>query len=168
MISKLDKNTDRLARHARVRKKIGGTAERPRFDVYRSNMHIYVQVIDDVAGKTLAAASTVEKEIGKMVEGKSKTEAAKIVGAEAAKRAIAAGITEVVFDRGGYIYTGRVAAVADGARGDISAKKVFLRSLMNRTNPKIRICERLLKKLKSQDCRIKKASLTLNKQPVPI
>ena len=116
MISKLDKNTDRLARHARVRKKIGGTAERPRFVVYRSNMHIYVQVIDDVAGKTLAAASTVEKEIGKMVEGKSKTEAAKIVGAEAAKRAIAAGITEVVFDRGGYIYTGRVAAVADGAR----------------------------------------------------
>ena len=116
MISKLDKNTDRLARHARVRKKIGGTAERPRFDVYRSNMHIYVQVIDDVAGKTLAAASTVEKEIGKMVEGKSKTEDAKIVGAEAAKRAIAAGITEVVFDRGGYIYTGRVAAVADGAR----------------------------------------------------
>ena len=116
MISKLDKNTDRLARHARVRKKIGGTAERPRFDVYRSNMHIYVQVIDDVAGKTFAAASTVEKEIGKMVEGKSKTEAAKIVGAEAAKRAIAAGITEVVFDRGGYIYTGRVAAVADGAR----------------------------------------------------
>ena len=116
MISKLDKNTDRLARHERVRKKIGGTAERPRFDVYRSNMHIYVQVIDDVAGKTLAAASTVEKEIGKMVEGKSKTEAAKIVGAEAAKRAIAAGITEVVFDRGGYIYTGRVAAVADGAR----------------------------------------------------
>ena len=116
MISKLDKNTDRLARHARVRKKIGGTAERPRFDVYRSNMHIYVQVIDDVAGKTLAAASTVEKEIGRMVEGKSKTEAAKIVGAEAAKRAIAAGITEVVFDRGGYIYTGRVAAVADGAR----------------------------------------------------
>ena len=116
MISKLDKNTDRLARHARVRKKIGGTAERPRFDVYRSNMHIYVQVIDDVAGKTLAAASTVEKEIGKMVEGKSKTEAAKIVGAEAAKRAIAADITEVVFDRGGYIYTGRVAAVADGAR----------------------------------------------------
>lgn len=116
MISKLDKNTDRLARHARVRKKIGGTAERPRFDVYRSNMHIYVQVIDDVAGKTLAAASTVEKEIGKMVEGKSKTEAAKIVGAEAAKRAIAAGITEVVFDRGGYIYTGRVAAVSDGAR----------------------------------------------------
>lgn len=116
MISKLDKNTDRLARHARVRKKIGGTAERPRFDVYRSNMHIYVQVIDDVAGKTVAAASTVEKEIGKMVEGKSKTEAAKIVGAEAAKRAIAAGITEVVFDRGGYIYTGRVAAVADGAR----------------------------------------------------
>lgn len=116
MITKIDKNTDRLARHARVRKKLSGTAERPRFDVYRSNMHIYVQVIDDVAGKTLASASTVEKEIAKMVEGKSKTEAAKIVGAEAGKRAISAGITEVVFDRGGYIYTGRVAAVADGAR----------------------------------------------------
>lgn len=116
MITKIDKNTDRLARHTRVRKKISGTAECPRFDVYRSNAHIYVQVIDDAAGKTLAAASTVEKEIAKMVEGKSKTEAAKIVGAEAAKKAIAAGVSEVVFDRGGYIYIGRVAAVADGAR----------------------------------------------------
>lgn len=116
MITKLDKNTDRLARHARVRKKIDGTPDRPRFCVYRSNAHIYVQVIDDVAGKTVASASTTEKEIGKMVEGKNKTEAAKIVGTEAAKRAIAAGVNEVVFDRGGYIYTGRVAAVADGAR----------------------------------------------------
>ncbi len=116
MITKLDKNTDRLARHARVRKKISGTPDRPRFCVYRSNVHIYVQVIDDVAGKTVASASTTEKEIGKMVEGKNKTEAAKIVGAEAAKRAIEAGVKEVVFDRGGYIYTGRVEAVADGAR----------------------------------------------------
>ena len=116
MIKRPNTNAQRLKRHKRVRSKVFGTTERPRLNVFRSEKNIYAQVIDDVAGKTLAAASTVEKEIGKMVEGKSKTEAAKIVGAEAAKRAIAAGITEVVFDRGGYIYTGRVAAVADGAR----------------------------------------------------
>ena len=116
MIKRPNTNAQRLKRHKRVRAKVFGTTERPRLNVFRSEKNIYAQVIDDVAGKTLAAASTVEKEIGKMVEGKSKTEAAKIVGAEAAKRAIAAGITEVVFDRGGYIYTGRVAAVADGAR----------------------------------------------------
>ena len=116
MISKMDKNADRVVRHARVRKKVSGTHERPRFDVYRSNQHIYVQIIDDLDGKTLVAASTVEKEIAAEVKGKKKTEAAKIVGAAAAKKALAAGITEVVFDRGGYFYTGRVAAVADGAR----------------------------------------------------
>lgn len=116
MISKMDKNADRVVRHARVRKKVSGTHERPRFDVYRSNQHIYVQIIDDLDGKTLVAASTVEKEIAAEVKGKKKTEAAKIVGAAAAKKALAAGITEVVFDRGGYIYTGRVAAVANGAR----------------------------------------------------
>lgn len=116
MISKMDKNADRVVRHARVRKKVSGTHERPRFDVYRSNQHIYVQIIDDLDGKTLVAASTVEKEIAAEVKGKKKTEAAKIVGAAAAKKALAAGITEVVFDRGGYIYTGRIAAVADGAR----------------------------------------------------
>ena len=116
MISKMDKNADRVVRHARVRKKVSGTHERPRFDVSRSNQHIYVQIIDDLDGKTLVAASTVEKEIAAEVKGKKKTEAAKIVGAAAAKKALAAGITEVVFDRGGYIYTGRVAAVADGAR----------------------------------------------------
>ena len=116
MISKMDKNADRVVRHARVRKKVSGTHERPRFDVYISNQHIYVQIIDDLDGKTLVAASTVEKEIAAEVKGKKKTEAAKIVGAAAAKKALAAGITEVVFDRGGYIYTGRVAAVADGAR----------------------------------------------------
>lgn len=116
MISKMDKNADRVVRHARVRKKVSGTHERPRFDVYRSNQHIYIQIIDDLDGKTLVAASTVEKEIAAEVKGKKKTEAAKIVGAAAAKKALAAGITEVVFDRGGYIYTGRVAAVADGAR----------------------------------------------------
>lgn len=116
MITKKDKNTDRLARHARVRKKVSGTAERPRFSVYRSNAHIYVQVIDDVAGRTLASASTVEKELGAKVKDMSKSEAAAVVGEAAAKRALEAGITEVVFDRGGYIYTGRVESVADGAR----------------------------------------------------
>ncbi len=116
MITKIDKNADRLQRHARVRKKISGTAEKPRLAVYRSLSHIYVQVIDDVKGATIVAASTVEKEIAAAVSGKTKTEAAKIVGAEVAKRAIAKGVETVVFDRGGYIYTGRVSAVADGAR----------------------------------------------------
>lgn len=116
MITKLDKNADRVVRHARVRKKISGTPDAPRMDVYRSTAHIYVQIIDDVAGNTLVACSTVEKAIAEMVAGKTKVEAAKIVGEEAAKRAIAKGITTVVFDRGGYIYTGRVQAVADGAR----------------------------------------------------
>ena len=116
MIGTIDKNADRVIRHIRVRTKVSGTALRPRFDVYRSSKHIYVQVIDDTVGNTLVAASTVEKEIAAMVEGKTKVEAAKIVGAEAAKRAIAKGITQVVFDRGGFIYTGRVEAVADGAR----------------------------------------------------
>lgn len=116
MIAKIDKNGIRRGRHRRVRNKISGTAEKPRLCVYRSLSHIYTQLIDDVAGVTLAAASTMEKEIGKSAEGKTKSEAAKIVGAELAKKAIAKGISEVVFDRGGYIYTGRVKAVADGAR----------------------------------------------------
>ena len=116
MISKIDKNADRVKRHARVRAKISGTPETPRLSVYRSLNHIYAQIIDDVAGNTLAAASTVEKDVAKMVEGKTKTEAAKIVGAEIAKRALAKGIDTVVFDRGGYIYTGRVSSLADGAR----------------------------------------------------
>ena len=116
MISKLDKNADRVKRHARVRAKISGTPERPRLSVYRSLVHIYAQIIDDVAGNTLVAASTLEKDIAKLVEGKTKTEAAKIVGAELAKKALAKGIDTVVFDRGGYIYTGRVTSLADGAR----------------------------------------------------
>ena len=116
MIGKIDKNADRVIRHIRVRTKVSGTALRPRFDVYRSSKHIYVQVIDDTVGNTLVACSTVEKEIAAMVEGKTKVEAAKIVGAEAAKRAMAKGINQVVFDRGGFLYTGRVEAVAAGAR----------------------------------------------------
>ena len=116
MISKKDKNADRVQRHARVRKKITGTAEMPRFNVYRSLNHIYVQVIDDVKGVTLVSASTMEKAVKEQIKDMTKTEAAKVVGAAAAKKALAAGIETVVFDRGGYIYTGRVKGVADGAR----------------------------------------------------
>ena len=116
MISKIDKNADRLKRHERVRKKISGTAARPRLSVYRSLNHIYAQIIDDVAGNTLVACSTVEKAIAESVKDLTKKEAAKVVGMEVAKRALEKGITEVVFDRGGYIYMGRVECVADGAR----------------------------------------------------
>ena len=116
MISKLDKNADRLQRHARVRKKVFGTSERPRFNVYRSLNHIYVQVIDDVKGVTLISASTMEKAVKEQIKDMNKTDAAKVVGMTAAKKALEAGVSEVVFDRGGYIYTGRVKSVADGAR----------------------------------------------------
>ncbi len=116
MITKKDKNADRLARHARVRKKISGTSERPRLDVYRSNSHIYAQIIDDTCGNTLAAASTLEAELAKKVADMSKSEAAKAVGELIAKRAIDKGIKTVVFDRGGYLYTGRVQALAEAAR----------------------------------------------------
>ena len=106
----------RQKRHVRVRGKISGTPERPRLNVYRSNANIYAQIIDDVAGHTLAAASTVEKDIASQVAECDKKGAAKIVGKVVAERAIAAGIKDVVFDRGGYIYTGRVAELAAGAR----------------------------------------------------
>jgi large subunit ribosomal protein L18 len=106
----------RLRRHRRVRAKISGTAERPRLNVFRSLGHIYVQVIDDVAGHTLASASTIDRELRGQVDGKNKTEAAKLVGALVAQRAQALGIKQVVFDRGGYRYHGRVKALADGAR----------------------------------------------------
>lgn len=116
MITKIDKNADRLKRHERVRKNLSGTPERPRLNVYRSLSHIYVQIIDDIAGHTLVSSSTVEKAVAKLISGKNKKEAAKIVGQEVAKKALAAGIKAVVFDRGGYIYTGRVKEVAEGAR----------------------------------------------------
>ena len=121
MISKIDKNSVRQRRHARVRKSITGTAETPRMNVYRSLNHIYVQVIDDRAGNakggiTLAAASTMDKAVKEQIAGLSKTDAAKVVGTIAAQRAMEKGVTAVVFDRGGYLYTGRVKAVADGAR----------------------------------------------------
>lgn len=116
MINKMDKNADRLIRHERVREKVSGTAEKPRLNVYRSLKNIYVQIIDDVKKVTLASASTVEKDVASKLQGLTKTEIAKLVGKEAAKKALGAGITEVVFDRGGYVYQGRVAAVAEGAR----------------------------------------------------
>ena len=111
MVSKADKNKDRLKRHARVRSKINGTAECPRLDVFRSNANIYAQIIDDVNGVTLVAASSLELE----GNGGNK-EAAFKVGEAIAKKAADKGITEVVFDRGGYIYHGRVKELAEGAR----------------------------------------------------
>ncbi len=120
MVGKNDKNKVRKARHDRIRYYIKGTAEKPRLNVYRSLNHIYAQVIDDSAnngeGITLAAASTVEKEIAAKIAEMTKTEAAKEVGKIVAQRAMEKGVKAVVFDRGGYLYTGRVAAVADGAR----------------------------------------------------
>lgn len=112
MISKPDKNKTRQRRHMRVRNKISGTAECPRLNVYRSNKNIYAQVIDDVAGVTLVSASTLDSE----VSGNTKTEQAALVGEVVAKRAVEKGIKEVVFDRGGYLYHGRVEALAEAAR----------------------------------------------------
>ena len=113
MVSRPDTNKARLKRHARVRGKISGTAECPRLDVFRSNSNIYAQLIDDVNGVTLAAASTVEKDF----EGaKGNKEAARKVGQLIAKRALDKGIECCVFDRGGYIYHGRVLELAEGAR----------------------------------------------------
>jgi large subunit ribosomal protein L18 len=106
----------RRRRHRRVRSRVAGSAEKPRMNVYRSLTNIYVQVIDDHAGHTLASASTLDKEVAAQVTGKSKVEAARIVGKIAGERAKQAGIEKVVFDRGGYKYHGRVAAVAEGAR----------------------------------------------------
>lgn len=113
MIKRPDTNKQRVKRHNRVRNKLSGTAERPRLCVYRSENHIYAQIIDDVAGNTLVAANSTEKSF----EGKgSNIAAAKKVGENVAERALKKGIEEVVFDRGGYIYHGRVKALAEGAR----------------------------------------------------
>ena len=116
MFKKRDRNEIRVIRHARVRKKISGTPEMPRLSVYRSNKHIQAQLIDDVAGKTLCAASTLEKDIQDQLNELDKKGAAKLVGKLIGERAVQAGIKAVVFDRGGYVYTGRVAEVAAGAR----------------------------------------------------
>ena len=120
MISKIDKNEIRKARHERMRFYIAGTEEKPRLNVYRSLNNIYAQIIDDSAnngnGNTLVSASTLDKEIAAQIGEMNKTEAGKVVGKVLAERALAKGIKAVVFDRGGYLYTGRVAAVAEGAR----------------------------------------------------
>ena len=114
MFSKRDKNIDRVKRHRRVRKNLSGTAECPRLCVYRSNASIYAQIIDDTKGITLVCASSADKDLE--ITGKTKSEQAKLVGEKVGKLAIEKGIKNVVFDRGGYIYTGRVQALADGAR----------------------------------------------------
>lgn len=113
MVSRQDSNIARKKRHVRVRGKISGTAQCPRLNVYRSLSNIYAQLIDDEAGVTLAQASTVEKEFAQYG---GNVEAAKAVGKKIAERATEKGIRECVFDRGGYVYHGRVAALADGAR----------------------------------------------------
>lgn len=115
MITKGDKNEARLKRHLRVRKKIQGTVERPRLSVYRSSKHMYAQIIDDVNGKTIAAASTQDKELKEIANG-GNVDAAQQVGTLIAKRAKENGIEKVVFDRGGYLYHGRIQALADAAR----------------------------------------------------
>lgn len=114
MIKKIDKNKQRLKKHLRIRNKVSGTAERPRLCVFRSNKNIYAQVIDDVKGVTLFSASTLDKALE--LENTGNKTAAKAVGKMIGEKALEAGITEVVFDRGGYIYTGRVKELADGAR----------------------------------------------------
>lgn len=116
MIGKINKNQERLKRHKRVRSKISGTADSPRLSVYRSLNHIYVQLIDDVKGNTLVTASTLDKAIKGTLEGKDKKAQAYEVGKLIASKAKEKGIETVVFDRGGYLYTGRVASLADGAR----------------------------------------------------
>ena len=113
MVKRIDRNAQRVKRHTRVRGKISGTPERPRLAVYRSNAHISAQIIDDVNGVTLVAANTDEKDFEGVGSNK---EAARKVGNTIAERALAKGITAVVFDRGGYIYHGRVSELAEGAR----------------------------------------------------
>jgi large subunit ribosomal protein L18 len=114
MITKLDKNATRKKRHARVRAKLSGTSARPRLNVFRSNKHIYAQIIDDMNGVTLASASTLDKELS--LESTSNLEAAQKIGELVAKRAVEKGISAVVFDRGGYLYHGRIQALANAAR----------------------------------------------------
>ncbi|AGT30408.1 50S ribosomal protein L18 [Geobacillus genomosp. 3] len=114
MITKADRNAVRRKRHARIRKKIVGTTERPRLSVFRSNKHIYAQIIDDTKSTTIVSASTLDKEFG--LDSTNNIDAAKKVGELVAQRALEKGIKQVVFDRGGYLYHGRVKALADAAR----------------------------------------------------
>ena len=116
MFKKRDRNEVRVIRHARVRKKISGTPEMPRLSVYRSNKSIYAQIIDDTKGVTLVSASTLDPQLKGQLDDVDKKGAAKLVGKLVGERALNAGIKTVVFDRGGYVYTGRVAELAAGAR----------------------------------------------------
>ena len=116
MITKIDKNSERIKRHKRIRNKISGTPERPRLSVFRSSKHIYAQIIDDVNGGTLVAASTMENPIAEAVKEMTKSEQAKYVGGELGRRALEKGVNTVVFDRSGYLYMGRLEALAEGAR----------------------------------------------------
>lgn len=116
MIKKIDKNSVRVNRHNKIRLTLKGTTERPRLCVYRSTSNIYAQIIDDVKGVTLVSASSLEKDLASELKGKSKTEVSSLIGTLIAERALKANIKTVVFDRGGYLYTGRVKAVADAAR----------------------------------------------------
>ncbi|MBI2832196.1 MAG: 50S ribosomal protein L18 [Chloroflexi bacterium] len=115
-MAKVETREARIRRHARVRLNLKGTTERPRLSVFRSLNHVYAQVIDDIQGQTLASASTLDPEIKGETAGKTKTDEAKLVGSLVAKRALSKGISQVVFDRGGFQYHGRVQAVADAAR----------------------------------------------------
>ena len=116
MINKESRNVIRQKKHLKIRNRFSGTTERPRLAVYRSNNHVYAQIIDDTVGKTIVSASTVEKKIASELEKTNNVEAAAYVGKVIAERAIAANIKEVVFDRGGFIYTGKVKALAEAAR----------------------------------------------------
>ena len=116
MLKKVDKNQKRLERHYSIRNKITGTPERPRLNIFKSSKHIYAQVIDDATGTTLASASTQDKELKEQVAELTKKEAAKLVGKAVGERAKEKGINSVVFDRGGYLYHGRVQLLAEGAR----------------------------------------------------
>jgi large subunit ribosomal protein L18 len=116
MARETNRKRQRVLRHDRVRRKVSGTPERPRLAVFRSLKHVYVQVIDDTKGVTLAAASSLDKQVSEQKDGKRKAEVSRLVGALVAERAKSKGVTQVVFDRGGYKYQGRVKALADAAR----------------------------------------------------
>ena len=116
MVNKESRQNIRVKKHARLRNRFSGTAERPRLAVFRSNNHMYAQIIDDTVGNTIVAASTVEKDVKAELEKTNNVDAAAYLGTVIAKRALEKGIKEVVFDRGGFIYQGKVAALADAAR----------------------------------------------------
>ena len=116
MVRKESRQKVRIKKHMKIRNRFSGTAERPRLAVFRSNNHMYAQIIDDTVGNTLVAASTLEKEVKEQLEKTNNVDAAAYLGTVIAKRAIEKGIKEVVFDRGGFIYQGKIAALADAAR----------------------------------------------------